>query len=173
MRDRLRVWDLLQMLLFAVAGCLDPAPGPPFEWAPAPAEHRGRVYVYRSDELRSLSVVKVSIDGLDIGSFRDGEYETLEIAVGKHRVRAGMRGLGYFNMGWNESSFRVEAGEVAFLQLQVRIDAPREPALGGPRELEIGGRPERSVSQNIFIIRRPAAKAAEDLKTMRRLPNSS
>ena len=81
-----------------------------------------------------------------------------------------MRGFGYFSLGWNESSFLVEPGEVVYLQLEVRIDSPREPALGAPRELEIGGRPQRSVSQNIFIIKRPAAKAADDLKSTRRRP---
>ncbi len=174
MRDQFGRWGSLPaLLLFAVAGCLGPAPGPPFEWAPAPPEHRGRVYIYRSDDLRSLSVVKASIDGLEIGSFRNHEYETLEIGAGQHRLRAGMRGFGYFSLGWNESSFRVEPGEVVYLQLEVRIDTPREPALGTPRELEIGGRPQGTVSQNIFIIKQPAAKAADDLELTSRLPNPS
>ncbi len=170
-RNQIGRWGLLPtLLLFAVAGCLAPAPGPPFEWAPAPPEHRARVYIYRSDDLRSLSVVKASIDSLVIGTFRNREYETFEIAPGQHLLRAGMRGFAYFNLGWNESSFQVGPGEVVYFQLELRIDTLREPALGVPRELEIGGRPQASVSENIVIIRRPAAMAAEDLELTRRLP---
>ncbi len=161
------------LLLFTVAGCRASAPGPPFEWAPTPSAHRGRVYIYRIDERRSLSVVRASIDGEDIGTFRDHEYETLEIATGRYELRAGMRGFGFFSMGWNKSSFRVRPGEVVFLQLEVRIGTPHEPTLGAPRELEIGGRPEATPSENIFIIKRPAAKAAEDLELTRRLPSPS
>jgi hypothetical protein len=121
--------------------------------------------------LRSLSVVRASIDGLDIGTFRDREYETLEIEAGQHELRAGMRGFAYFKMGWNKSSFRVRPGEVVYLQLEVRIDTPQEPSLGAPRELEIGGRPEAAPSENIFIIKQPATKAADDLELTSRLPS--
>jgi hypothetical protein len=171
MRNRVgrRGW-LATLLLCAAAACHRPPPGPPFEWAPPASQHRGRVYIYRSDKLRSLSVVEVSIDDRVVGTFRDAEYETLEMAPGLHRLRAGLRGFGYFNLGWNDSTFQVERGGVVYIQLEIRIDTSQQPALGTPRELEIGGRPTATASENIFIIKRPAAKAADELKSTRRRP---
>jgi hypothetical protein len=170
MANQPKSWTLTPVLvLFAILGCTTPMPGPAFEWAAEPPSHRGRIYLYRADTRTSLATVKTSINGRDVGTFRDGEYETFEISAGGHRLRAGMRGVGFFNLGWNEHTFRVRPGETVFLHLEVRIDAGTQPQLDPPRSLDIGGRSDHSVSENIFIGERTRADAAPDLEVATRL----
>lgn len=156
-------------VLFAILGCASAAPGPAFEWAPQPPNHRGRIYLYRADTRTSLATVKASINGRDVGTFRDGEYETFEISAGGHRLRAGMRGVGFFNLGWNEHTFRVKPGETVFVHLEVRVDGGAQPTLEGPRSLDISGRSDNRISENIFIGQRSRADATSDLEVSTRL----
>jgi len=170
MADRPKTWPFaLGLVLFAILGCATASPGPAFEWAAEPPSHRGRVYLYRADTRTSLATVKASINGRDIGTYRDGEYETFEISAGGHRLRASMRGVGFFNLGWNEHTFRVKPGETVFLHLEVRIDGGAQPPLEGPRALEIGGRSDNSISENVFIGERSRADATPDLEASTRL----
>lgn len=170
MVHRSKLWILAVVsVLFAILGCASTARGPAFEWAAQPPNHRGRVYLYRADTRTSLATVKASINGRDVGTFRDGEYETFEISAGGHRLRAGMRGVGFFNLGWNEHTFRVKPGETLFIHLEVRVDAGAQPQLEGPRALDIGGRSDNRMSENIFIGERSRADATPDLEISTRL----
>ncbi len=150
-------------------GCARAPQGPAFEWAPPPPEHRGRVYVYRADPRTNLSTVRVEIDGLEVGDFEPGEYETLELAAGGHRLGAGMRGFALLSWGWNEHRFSLEPGETLFLEISVRLDQKDESNLPPPSGLEIGGRPEGQARQNVFILTVPRAEAQEVLPSMKRL----
>lgn len=116
-----------------------------------------------------MAVVKISIDGREIGTFRNGEYETLEVAPGAHRVRAGMRGLAFITMGWNEHGLDVKPGEVVYLQIQIRVDSQEGSPLGTPSGLEIGGRSDHRVSENVFLIERSRAEAIGDLQASTRI----
>ena len=170
MADRPKTWALaLSGVLFAILGCATAAPGPPFEWAAEPPNHRGRIYLYRAETRTSLATVKASINGRDVGTFRDGQYETFEISAGGHRLKAAMRGVGFFNLGWNEHTFRVKPGETVFLHLEVRLDGGAAGPLEGPRALDIGGRSDDSISENVFIGERSRAEAAPALETSTRL----
>ena len=160
---------LLLFSLYAILGCAAPGTGPPFEWAAEPSARRGRVYLYRADTRSSFASVSASIDAKDVGAFRDREYETLDVAAGSHQLRARMRGVGLFNLGWNEHTFRVRPGEIVFLHLDVRIDAGDSSAVAGSRELEIGGRSDERLSENIFIGERERADAQRDLEASTRL----
>jgi hypothetical protein len=170
MANRSKPWTFTVLsVLFAIFGCASTAPGPAFEWAAQPPNHRGRVYLYRADARTSLATVKASINGQEVGTFRDGEYETFEISAGGHRLRAGMRGLGFFSLGRNEHTFRVKPGETLFLHLEVRVDEGAQPQLEGPRALDIGGRSDNRMSENIFIGERTRADATPDLEVSTRL----
>lgn len=160
---------LSALLLFAGFACAGPPPGPPFQWAPPPPEHRGRVYVYRVDSRTSLASVRATIDGKDIGMFRDREYETFEIAAGSHRLRVRMRGVGFFNLGWNEHDFRVRPGEVVFLHLQIRLQSGSDSPLEPSRDLEIAGRSDNRISENIYIAEASRPQATQDLEITRLL----
>lgn len=153
------------------AACAQAPLGPNFSRAEPPPEHRGQVYVYRNDPRNSLAVVAVTIDGRTTGTFRNREYETLEIASGSHRLRAGLRGFAFLNLGWNDHTFRVRPGQAVYLKLEVRLDSPSAPAAPtAPRELEIGGRPEATGTENVFIREIPEAEALEELALTTRLP---
>lgn len=162
----------LYLLLLAciAAACAKPPLGPPFEAAPPPPEHRGRVYVYRADERGSLATVRITIDGLEVGRFRNGEYETLELPAGTHHLRAGLRGFGMLAWGWNKHRFRLKPGEIVYLEISVRLTARSAPAT---RELEIAGRPSGAASENVFIVPRSAVDALADLEATTRLARSA
>jgi len=150
-------------------GCARTPQGPAFAWAPPPPENRGRVYIYRVDPRANLSTVRVQIDGRRVGDFEPGEYETLELAAGSHRLAAGMRGFALLSWGWNEHRFSVEPGQTLFLEISVRLDPKDESNMPPPSGLEIGGRPEGQARQNVFILTIPRSDAQEVLPSMRRL----
>ncbi|MCA9504441.1 MAG: hypothetical protein H6748_08675 [Spirochaetaceae bacterium] len=139
---------LLGLLILLVGACAAAPSGPPFELASPPPAHRGRLYLYRVDARPSLSKVHVTLDGREVGTFRDGEYETLEVSAGPRHLRVGLRGFGLLQWGWNDQRLHVEPGETLFVELSVRLAARELPAAG---ELEIGGRDEGSASENVFI----------------------
>lgn len=164
------MWPALALLLAGLgSGCARTPQGPAFEWAPPPPGHRGRVYIYRVDPRATLSTVRVEIDGREVGDFLPGEYETLELAAGSHRLAAGMRGFALLSWGWNEHRFSLEPGQTLFLQISVRLDRKDESNLPPPSGLEIGGRPEAQARQNVFILTVPRAEAHEVLPSMKRL----
>jgi len=156
-------------LVLTILGCAAAPRGPAFEWAAEPSDRRGRIYLYRADPLPSLAVVKTSIDGRTTGTLRDGEYTTLELAAGSHQLRVGMRGMGFFTLGWNAHNLRVRPGETLFFQLEVRIDEGTQSQLDTPRSLEIGGRSDYRVSENVFIREQTRADATPALETSTRL----
>ena len=131
---------------------------------------RGRVYLYRIDERGSLASVRVTLDGLPIGRFRNREYATLELPTGPHRLRAGLRGFGFLAWGWNEYRFSLAPGETRYLQLSVRLDARTVP---DSREVEIAGRQQGGASENVFIVVRPEREALPELATTTRLERPS
>ena len=163
-RCRLTLLTLLVML--AATACAQSPVGPAFEPAPPPAADRGRVYLYRIDERGSLASVRVTLDGLPIGRLRNREYLTLELPIGPHRLRAGLRGFGFLAWGWNEHRFSLAPGETRYLELSVRLDARAVP---DSRELEIAGRQRGGGSENVFILERPGRKALPELATTTRL----
>lgn len=146
--------------------CAKPPAGPAFTRAADPPEHRGRLYLYRTDERPSASRVRIEIDGLEIGTFRDREYETLELAAGTHHVRAGMRSLALVAWGWNDQRIRLKPGETIFVEISVRLTARETP---GGRSLEIAGRPEASASENVYLQQRAASVALPRLGGTTRL----
>ncbi len=157
------------LVVVASLACTKPATGPAFTAAEPPANDRARLYLYRVDPQGSLSRVRISLNGREIGDLRDHEYETLELAAGSHRLRAGLRGFGFVAWGWNEQPIRLEPGETAFVELSVRLAEHTTPSA---RELEIGGRPEASASENVFIRRPGRVDAIESLETTtRRVPS--
>jgi len=168
---RLALAFVLVATIPLVSACAQTPLGPSFTRAELPPEHRGRVYVYRNDPRTSLAVVNTSIDGRTTGTFRNREYQTVEIAAGSHRLRAGMRGFAFLNLGWNDHTFRVRPGEVVYLKLEVRLDSRASATTpAAPRELEIGGRPEATGTENIFIREVSEEAALEELAITTRLP---
>ena len=154
-------------------GCASAATGPAFEWAAEPPANRGRVYIFRADPRPSLSTVRVRVNGLEVGRFRDREYETLELAAGSHRLRAGMRGFAFVAWGWNEFVFRVRPGETRYIELSVRLDERSGPTVTPPREAQIGGRAEGHASENVFILQSTRGQAAPALAATTRLAPES
>ena len=154
-------------LVCLAAGCAKSPHGPPFEPAPPPPDHRGRVYLYRADVRGSLASVRITIDGLEVGRFRNLEYETLELPAGTHHLRAGLRGFGLLAWGWNDHRFRLKPGETAYLEISVRLTARPAPDAPG---LEIPGRQSGAASENVFILRVSAEEALSDLALTTRLP---
>lgn len=154
----------LALLMLALAACASRSTGPPFAFALEAPRDSGRVYVYRADPRGSLTRVKVTIDDRELGIFRDQEYETILVSPGEHRLRAEMRGLPYLPMGWNEHRFQIEPGETRFLQLEIRIESRQ----ASPRSLEIGGRSNDVLAENVFIRERNRSDAERDLKATRR-----
>ena len=164
------LWAGLALLLAGIgSGCARPPKGPAFEWAPPPPENRGRVYIFRAEPLANLSTVRVEIDGRSVGDFEPGEYETLELAAGSHRLAAGMRGFALLSWGWNEHRFSLDPGQTLFLEISVRLDQTNESNMPPPGGLEIGGRPERQARKNVFIRRTPRPEAQEVLPSTKRL----
>lgn len=157
---------LFTLILLLGSGCASAPLGPPFERAPSPPESRARLYLFRVDERPSLATVRVTVDGQQIGSFRNGEYETLELSAGSHHLRAGMRSLALVAWGWNEQRIRFKPGETVFVQLSVRLTEHEQPATGA---LEIGGRDSGSASENVFIQIQPERDALPLIVTTTRL----
>jgi len=149
--------------------CATPPLGPPFEPAPPPPDHRGRVYLYRVDDRSSLATVRVEIDGLEVDRFRNNEYETHELPAGTHHLRAGLRGFGLLAWGWNQHRFRLKPGETVYLKISVRLTARAAPDV---QALEIAGGPSGAASENVFIVPRPAKEALSELAATTRLARS-
>jgi hypothetical protein len=154
------------LVLVLTTACAKPPLGPPFEPAPVPPDHRGRVYIYRSDQPGSLATVRITIDGLEIGRFQNNEYETRELSTGGHQLRAGMRGFGLLAWGWNNHRFRLGPGETVYLKISVRLTEHSAPPA---RDLEIAGRPTGGASENVYLIRVSAKEALSDLAITTRL----
>jgi hypothetical protein len=164
---RLQVGVLFAVALLATLSSCASAPiGPAFLRASDPARHRGRIYLYREDARSSLSALKVSIAGRELGTLRDGEYETLELHAGGHELRVGLRSLAFVAWGWNEQRIRLEPGETVYLKLSVRLTPHANP---GGRSLEIAGRTGGAASENIFIQHQGEAAALRALSSTTRL----
>jgi hypothetical protein len=146
--------------------CSSTPKGPPFAAAAPPAENRARVYVYRIDDRNSLATVRVTIDGQALGTLRNLEYETIELAAGTHQLRAGMRGFAWMAWGWNEHRFLAKPGDTLYLELSVRLAENPSP---GTRELEIAGRAGGGASENIFILRQSESEARARLTETTRI----
>ncbi len=156
------------LLLFALftSGCTGSATGPAFQPPEPPANHRARLVLYRTDQQGSLASVKITIDGREVGRFRNREYETMLLTPGTHILRAGLRGFGFASWGWNTHRFRMTAGETTYLEISVRLAAREAPET---RELEIAGRPSGAASENVYIVPKSAHTALDDLQSTTRL----
>ena len=158
-RTRSQRWKrrvIVTLVLLWLSACASAPLGPPFERAPFPPESRARLYLFRIDERPSLSTVRVTVDGREIGSFRNGEYETVELSAGSHNVRAGLRSIALVAWGWNEQRIRFAPGETLYVQLSVRLTEREQPAAAG---LEIAGRPSGAASENVYIQIQPEREA--------------
>ena len=160
-------------LAFLALACGNRPYGPSFEPSALPPQNRSRVYLYRVDDRASLATVRVTIDGIEVGRFRDREYETLEIPSGMHTVRATMRGFGLVSWGWNDHQLRTRPGEIAYLKLEVRLaDVATEAATTRGREMEIAGRADGApASENVFIVPQSHGEAMAELQLTTRLPS--
>ncbi len=157
---------LVALLLLWLSACASAPLGPPFERAPFPPESRARLYLFRVDDRPSLSTVRVTLDGREIGSFRNREYETLELSAGSHHLRAGMRSIALVAWGWNEQRIRFSPGETLFVQLSVRLTEREQPAAAG---LEIAGRGSGAASENVYIQIQPERDALAMIEGTTRL----
>ena len=153
-------------LVVFLSGCAGAPLGPPFSMASPPPENRARIYLFRSDERPSPSTVHVTIDGREIGRFRNGEYETLELSAGSHHLRAGVHSVALIAWGWNEQRIRFDPGETVFVQLSVRLTERAQPAAAG---LEIAGRGSGAASENVYLEIQPESEALSLLDAMTRL----
>ena len=157
---------ILAILTVSVFGCARAPYGPPFELMAQPPEYRGRLYVFRDDDRSSLSKVRVTVGGRELGSFRNGEYETIELPVGTHPLRAGLRSIALVAWGWSNQKLRLRPGETVFIKLSVRLT--ERPSPGG-RELEIAGRPSGAASENVYIQYLSETEGLEQIRTTTRL----
>jgi len=155
---------LLILTLFA-GGCAGAPTGPPFQNPEPPPDHRARLVLYRTDQQGSLASVKITIDGRELGRFRNQEYETMLLTPGTHILRAGLRGFGLLAWGWNSHRFRLNPGETTYLEISVRLAARDAP---DTRELDIAGRGSGAASENVFIVPKPAQEALAELATTTR-----
>ncbi len=149
--------------------CGPPPPGPRFESLPLPSGQRSRVVVYRGEDRSSLTTIGVTLDGQRLGRFRAREYETIEIAPGSHRLRAGLRGFAFTTLGWNEHRFRARPGEIVFLELQIRLNETNPSNVPQSRDQQIPGNPDQRASENVFIIPRSRPEALSVLPSTRRI----
>ena len=162
-RSRIRPFTVataIASVLAILVACASRPPGPPFSPAPDPATDRARIYVYRLDPRASVSPVRLEIDGTPIGTLRDGEYATLDLAPGFHRLEAGVRSVAFVAWGWNDLRLHVAAGETAYLKISVRLAERAQPA---GRALEIAGRPGGAISENVYLQPLGEAEALRDL----------
>ncbi len=166
----IRLASAFSVLVWLAIACAGAPKGPPFVSAAPPPDHRARLYVYRADPRASLATVRITIDGRELGRFRNNEYETTELSAGTHILRAGMRGFGLFTWGWNSHRFLVLQGETAFLEISIRL---AETTVPNSRNLEIAGRANTAVAnENVFIVSKSAQQALANLETMTRLSRS-
>jgi len=156
----------LAVLLLSLAGCAKTPAGPAFEIAPPPPAGRARIYLFRADVRSSRSSIRVTIDGREIGTFQDREYETLEISAGPHHLRAGLRSITFVAFGWNEQRIRLAPGETIYIQLSARLTERAQPAT---RELEIAGRTSGAVSENVYLQIQPERDALPQLRKSTRI----
>lgn len=158
---------LVLVLVLVVIGiaCANSRPGTPFQPAPPPPDHLARVYLYRADVRGSLARVQIKIDDLELGRLRNGEYETLLLPVGVHRLRIRLRGFGFLAWGWNDHRFRLTPGQTHYLKLSVRLSDRPAPQVSG---IEIAGRPSGSASENVYIAPQSAEEAHSVLEVMTR-----
>jgi hypothetical protein len=157
---------IVTALAFTTLGCARAPAGPAFEAAIAPPPHRGRLYLYRADSRNSFSRVRVTVGGLQVGRFRDAEYETLELPAGLHKIRAGLRSLAGVAWGWNEQVIHLKPGESAFVEISVRLT--ERPQTGG-RSLDIAGRTGGVASENVYLQRRSEKEALARIQLTTRL----
>jgi hypothetical protein len=149
--------------------CARPPAGPAFTPERPPPPHRARLYVYRADDQISLANVRIEVDGRAVGRLSHGEYETLELSAGPHRLRAGLRGPLLLAWGWNEHPLRLTPGETAYLRVSVRLsEHAAAPIAAGSSTLDIAGRGQGVASENVFIELRPEAAALEELRSATR-----
>jgi hypothetical protein len=147
------------------AGCAQAPLGPPFRAEPEPVAPRARLYLYRPEGRSDFSRVRVTVDGLEIGEFRSGEYDTLELSSGSHHLRAGVRNVAFVAWGWNDQRLRFDPGETLYVEVSVRLTERAQPAAAG---LEIAGRTGGVVSENVYLQLKPEAEALEALRAMTR-----
>jgi len=157
---------ILAILAVSTFGCARAPLGPPFELNAQPPDYRARLYVFRGDDRSSLSKVRVTVGGQELGRFRDGEYETIELPVGTHQLRAGLRSVALVAWGWNNQTLRLRPGETVFIKLSVRLT--ERPSPGG-RELEIPGRPSGAASENVYIEYLSEPSALQQIRSTTRL----
>jgi hypothetical protein len=157
---------IITALVVTTLGCARAPIGPAFEAASAPAPHRGRLYLYRADSRNSFSQVSVRVGGLQVGRFRDAEYETLELPAGLHNIRAGLRSLAGVAWGWNEQEIHLKPGESVFVEISVRLT--ERPQTGG-RSLDIAGRTGGVASENVYLQRRSEKDALDRVQLTTRL----
>lgn len=162
---------LLATLSFGFSsGCAKSPSGPAFVRASAPPSHRARLYVYRADERSSGSRVRITLDGRDLAALANGEYETLEVSSGPHRLRAGVRSALWVAWGWNEQSITFEPGETLFLEVSVRLTAREQP---GGRSIDIAGRQSGAASENVYLKQVGREAAIEALSATTRASDPS
>lgn len=161
----------LATLILAILGCTGIPPGPPFRVPEEPPSHRARLIVYRADRQASLASVRLTVDGRELGQLRNHEYETILLGPGSHIIRAGLRGFAFLAWGWNTHQLRLSPGETRYLEISVRLSTRSAPP---SRELEIGGRPSGTASENVFIVPTSAKNAMPKLEmTTRRRTSAS
>jgi len=160
---------LLLVALLGV-GCAGAPLGPPFRSLEPPPDHRARLVLYRTDKQGSLASVQITIDGRELGRFRDHEYDSILLSPGMHILRARLRGFGLLSWGWNDHRFRLAPGETTYLEISVRLDAREAPS---SRELEIAGRTGGVASENVFIVPKSAQEALKNLVSTTRLTASA
>lgn len=110
--------------------------------------------------------MRIHLDKREVGTFRNREYETLELPAGRHHLRAGLRSAGFVAWGWNEKRIHVGPGETVYIEISVRLVAREVP---GGRDLEIPGRSMGVASENVFLQRRAADVARPHLDSTTRL----
>jgi len=156
---------LAACLVGLLLACASTPAGPPFRPESPPPPHRGRIYVYRADDQVSLARVRVDLDGREVGRLAHGEYETVEVSAGPHRLRAGLRGALLLAWGWNEHPLRLAPGETAYFRISVRLsEHTAPPSAAGSSSLDIAGRGQGVASENVFIELRPEFAALEELR---------
>ena len=163
---RLTRLSLIVVLVLLGSACARPAPGPSFFPAADPLAHRARLYVFRTDARSSFSRVRVTLDGQNLGTFQNGEYETVELPAGPHHLRAGLRSLAGVAWGWNEDQIHLRPGETVYVEMSVRMTQIDRP---GGRSLEIAGRSSSSASENVYLQRLPPKDALERMGSATRI----
>lgn len=113
--------SLLPFALLAVfaAGCASPASGPTYSESkstlPAPNPGSGRIFIYRTDILGSISEPPVRINGDEAGTARVRGFFYVDLAPGRYRLDTGSK---------DENVVRVAlaAGQVVYVRLEFSAD---------------------------------------------------